>query len=454
MEDNRGGKLKRLTTRIKKACHSGGTKTKHNSHRRRFFGHSKAKEPYSEANGTNITPFEFERNGETFADAIPSISIIPEGELNNCNEVISFDTSKIEAVETAQPVEVSVTVGTRRGHTIVDNTEEIDEAVVHSYVGHCGTVFGCAFSSDGALMVSASKDKTLKVWKVQSNSLVHTLEGHSGPVLACTFSPIGNEIVSASDDHTLRKWDSTSGSSIGVLNGHTLPVYCCVYSPDGHVIASGAGDTTVRTWDANTNDNLNVIQAHDAPVFDVQFSPDGSKLVSGGADKVIKIWDYSHSHWTLVRTLIGHSCTVWSCCFGPNYDSQSGDNNNDQYQILSSSSDGTVKVWGVPYHSGSSSRQCTYKGHMGAVNQVCPVSHMHNGSSSSGDYFVSCSTDCTIKVWDTKTGEEITTLIGHVSDVLGCCVKGKYLLSCAGDIIKLWNLERAVQRGTAGQHTD
>ena len=59
---------------------------------------------------------------------------------------------------------------------------------------------GCAVSPDGTWIVSASWDKTLKVWDAGTGEARLTLHGHTDAVWGCAVSPDGAFIVSASYD--------------------------------------------------------------------------------------------------------------------------------------------------------------------------------------------------------------------------------------------------------------
>ena len=75
-------------------------------------------------------------------------------------------------------------------------------------------------TADGRWAVSASLDKTLKVWDLEAGRELRTLEGHSALVTGVAVTADGRRAVSASEDKTLKVWDLDSGRELRTLEGH------------------------------------------------------------------------------------------------------------------------------------------------------------------------------------------------------------------------------------------
>ena len=70
--------------------------------------------------------------------------------------------------------------------------------------------------------------------------------------MSAAFSPDGTRVVTASDDKTARLWDAATGAPIAVLSGHEDAVWSAAFSPDGTRVVTASKDKTARLWDAAT----------------------------------------------------------------------------------------------------------------------------------------------------------------------------------------------------------
>lgn len=73
-------------------------------------------------------------------------------------------------------------------------------------LGHVGPVYNCAFSADSRLLVTGSKDTTLKVWSMATFQLATDLPGHQDEVYSVDWSPDGQRVGSGGKDKAVRLW--------------------------------------------------------------------------------------------------------------------------------------------------------------------------------------------------------------------------------------------------------
>jgi WD40 repeat protein len=112
-------------------------------------------------------------------------------------------------------------------------------------------VWSAAFSRDGLRIVTASTDKTARIWDAASAHELVVLRGHDGPVRSAAFRADGSRIVTSSEDNTARIWEAATAKEIGVLRGHDKYVVSAVFGPDGSRVITASWDGTARVWDAN-----------------------------------------------------------------------------------------------------------------------------------------------------------------------------------------------------------
>lgn len=140
-------------------------------------------------------------------------------------------------------------------------------------------------------LVTGSDDFTLFLWEpsTQKQPLAR-MTGHMQLINQVTFSPDGRWIISASFDKSVKLWDGVRGTFVATLRGHVGPVYQVAWSADSRLFVSGSKDSTLKVWDLRSRKLLMDLPGHADEVFSVDWSPDGASVASGGKDKVLKLW--------------------------------------------------------------------------------------------------------------------------------------------------------------------
>jgi hypothetical protein len=185
---------------------------------------------------------------------------------------------------------------------------------------------------DGRRVVSASWDKTLKVWDLEGGRALATLEGHAGAVNACAVAPDGRCVVSGSNDKTLKVWDLESGRALATLEGHAGGVSACAVAPDGWRVISASWDQMLKVWDLESGRALATLEGHASGVSACAVTPDGRRVVSASWDQTLKVWDLEGGH--ALATLEGHADAVTACAVTAG-----------GQRVVSASDDVTLKVW-------------------------------------------------------------------------------------------------------------
>jgi WD40 repeat protein len=294
--------------------------------------------------------------------------------------------------------------------------------------GHTYYVNGVAVTRDGKA-VSASWDKTLKVWDINSGELLRTLEGHKEVIYNVAVAPDG-KVVSTSLDKTLKVWNINSGELLLTFEGLTCSL-CVAVTSDGKIVSASINSTTyngkILVLDINSGKILRTLEGHSSDVKGLAVTTDG-KVVSASSDHTLKVWDISSGK--LIHTLESHKDLV--CGVAVTLDGKA----------ISASADGTLKVWDIS--TGELIR--TLEGH---INRVENVAVTLDGRA------ISASDDHTLKVWDINSGDLLITLEGHTSQVWGVAVTsdGKVVSASIDKTLKVWDIDSKKILTTLEGHT-
>lgn len=195
--------------------------------------------------------------------------------------------------------------------------------------GHVAAVSAVSFTRrSNKLLISAGADKLLKVWDVASAlaasptgaTAVPKLKAtaataaHDKDINAVAVAPNDSLICTASQDRTAKIWRLPDLVLVTVLRGHKRGVWAAQFSPVDQAVATASGDKTVRLWALGDGTCLKTFEGHTASVLRVSFLSAGSQLVSSGADGLVKLWSVRSTE--CLNTFDGHEDKVWALTVG------------------------------------------------------------------------------------------------------------------------------------------
>lgn len=214
--------------------------------------------------------------------------------------------------------------------------------LLSDFTRHNSPVGGAAFSPDGKRAASCSYERdatrgvwgVVHVWNPAGGKLERTLEGGRKPLVGLAFSPDGARLAAGSWDFCVFVWSVAGGEPVRCAmpdEGLYNAVDDVLWSADGKLVVGASKDHTARVWDATSGALVASLRGHTDAVDKLALSRDGAQLASAGADGVLKLW--STADWKLAATLRGHADDVLACAF-----ERGG-------ALVSLARDNTLRVW-------------------------------------------------------------------------------------------------------------
>ncbi|KAL5983563.1 hypothetical protein ACLOJK_017651 [Asimina triloba] len=208
------------------------------------------------------------------------------------------------------------------------------------------------------------------------------------------------------------------------LRGHQNAVYCAIFDRSGRYVITGSDDRLVKIWSMETAFCLSSCRGHEGDITDLAVSSNNALVASASNDCTIRVWRLPDG--LPISVLRGHTAAVTAIAFSPRPSAV--------YQLLSSSDDGTCRIWDARY-SQSSPRIYIPKPAddvAGKSNDQLPGTSRQSHQilccafNANGTVFVTGSSDTYARVWNAvknntedseQPNHEMDVLSGHENDV-------------------------------------
>jgi U3 small nucleolar RNA-associated protein 13 len=170
-------------------------------------------------------------------------------------------------------------------------------------------------NTSAQLFASASQDKTVKIWDVDTGEVQGILKGHRRGVWSVKFAPLNlpliqgeqgqvsgkGAILTASVDKTIKLWNLADYTCLRTFEGHSNSVLKVVWlnvpseenpatKKHGAQFASAGGDGLVKVWDANLGETECTLDNHEDRVWALAVHPKTNTIVSGSGDSTVTFW--------------------------------------------------------------------------------------------------------------------------------------------------------------------
>ena len=260
--------------------------------------------------------------------------------------------------------------------------------------GHTDTVRDIAWSPDGRLLATASRDGTARIYDAHSGRSMVVLPSDGVMVESVTWSPDAAQVATVGRDLVVRIWDAVSGEPVRSLTGAGDMGRQVAWSPDGAHIAATFRDRVVRVWEARTGRLVHELRGHGDDVWGVAWSPDSMLLGTASHDQTVIVWDRATG--TATVTLTGHTDFVEGIAWSP-----------DGRRIATGSGDHTARIWDVE----TGELRLLLRGHTDYVWNLA--------WSPDGRMLASASSDRTVRIVGVEDAKVLAVLRGHADTVWG-----------------------------------
>lgn len=305
----------------------------------------------------------------------------------------------------------------------------------------------------GNLLITGSRDKTLRIWDLDNNSCINVLRGHSKGVTCVTASgdnAINPIIVSGGLDNRIIVWSILTGLELHRIPAQPSEISVLVLwtAIDTTYLFSASVDNFVRCWDIFALESMSSIigghSDHVSCLCTVDL-PKYSMLISGGYDGLMKIWDMNTK--SLFKILQAHSASISSVAVSPSAFLP---------LLVSTCNTGRIIVWELEHFEILYILQDIEpnlpKYPISGRFPFSPCCSLITMSQNNNPIILSSTTSTCVKVWDCKTGGLLRIIQGCSQNVsaisIGHCEIGP-IISCGDNngLVVLWSPEEDLLYG-------
>jgi len=293
--------------------------------------------------------------------------------------------------------------------------------------GHYELVNCICFSNNGRYLVSGSKDKTAKLWEVNSGREVRTFIGHTATINSVCLDSATNFLLTSSSDATVKLWNVSTGELVRTFQGLTDRVTSAVFSPDGKYVVAGGYNWQAKIWELRTGKEVKEFDVSPSKTtgygIQFKFSPNGKILYIGSDDYTMFAYDFPS-----MTELFKIKNSTGQCGGCPTLI----DISSDGKMILTGSNGGPLNLWNADGKQ--------------KIRTFDLKIDYYTAVAITGDLkWVMASDRKKIRIWNLSNGELVNTISMNTNEITNAAIhikSGKVASSSTDNSIKIWDLQK------------
>lgn len=323
--------------------------------------------------------------------------------------------------------------------------QHVERIIGYVRLRHADRINALTYSPDGAKIISASRDGTVRVWDVGNGRELLAYREHAAPqpdekgeiddraifrVPAVAISPNGL-LVASTGTGEIHIWELATGKLRKKIAGHAPFLIKGLAFIDDKSIASGGDDKIVRIWNIESGKELAAFPPHINRIESLAASPNGKLIAATDANGIISVYKADGSDKKPIIATSGsdaNSANLGICFTADGTKIFTGGGDQNPRLTVAPGPDGAS----VP---GMSSTALRFPGHTSRVNAVA--------RSADGKLLATASEDSSVRVWDSLSGKTVRHFTGLLARATAVSIRPDSKQIAVGTedgSIRLWDL--------------
>lgn len=275
------------------------------------------------------------------------------------------------------------------------------------------------------LLLTGGTEGSIKVWNLQDLKMLSQEAAHKSDVLRLQYILQKDMVVSASKDGEVKLWKiiNQALNLVGNISYDNAAIFALHYLPVGNLLATGGEGNEIRLWEmvfAGAEPRSQLIKTESSRIDSLCRLDHASYLIAGTNSGTLLVYRYDATRHQLMYRLAGHKKDVFAM-----------DCDQERSLLVSGSDDGTILVWILRERDGECLRRLKKEGT--TIRSLVFLYEKEVVLTTHGDGF--------IRAWNTEKGVSCGSYLNDSNGGVVCRLaeQGNQIVSAFTDTVKIWS---------------